>query len=77
MSTLARTGESHQGELNSRPAAYKAAALPSELWWRSEPIDRCTKRVFARIRSEESQKSHFRKPWKSLYSSHSAILGIT
>lgn len=26
--------ESHQGESNSRPAAYKAAALPTELWWR-------------------------------------------
>src|SRR3989454_1085066 len=30
--------QSHQGELNSRPAAYKAAALPTELWWRTESI---------------------------------------
>ena len=24
---------SHQGDLNSRPADYKSAALPAKLWW--------------------------------------------
>ncbi len=46
---LGNTGESHQGELNSRPAAYKAAALPTELWWRAEPIAPFGKRVSGRV----------------------------
>ena len=33
--------------MNSRPAAYKAAALPTELWWRGEPIGAAAKSVSA------------------------------
>lgn len=59
MSTLARTGESHQGELNSRPAAYKAAALPTELWWRAESIVPFGKRVSARARAVTTRRVSF------------------
>ncbi len=48
---------SHQGELNSRPAAYKAAALPTELWWRGEPIGASCKSVFARDSAVRGAKS--------------------
>ena len=37
--------ESHPGESNSRPAAYKAAALPTELGWRGRAIGRGGKNV--------------------------------
>src|SRR2546422_9068968 len=48
---------SHQGELNSRPAAYKAAALPTELWWRIESIVPFGKRVSAWLSRAPTRKS--------------------
>src|SRR2546428_396841 len=53
---------SHPGESNSRPAAYKAAALPAELGWRSEPMEAFGKRVSARTCDTRRAESHF---WKS------------
>src|SRR5207245_10202513 len=50
---------SHQGELNSRPAAYKAAALPTELWWRVEPMGRCGKSVLRGPRPNSRKRISF------------------
>ena len=50
---------SHQGELNSRPAAYKAAALPTELWWRDVPMGSAAKSIFAGLESESGERISF------------------
>src|SRR2546429_8652096 len=50
---------SHQGELTSRPAAYKAAALPTELWCRLEGMGRCGKSVLRGPRPNSRQRISF------------------
>ena len=45
--------------MNSRPAAYKAAALPTELWWRAESIGRCAKMVSSGETRERMRRVSF------------------
>ena len=71
-----RFAESHPGELNSRPAAYKAAALPTELGWRGRAIGPGGKNVCRSLSpGGAGGQSHFWKRGKSLYPPGAASVG--